>query len=198
MLSDDLRQRFHGGEPAAVETLFELYTPYIRAIVRRQLSHQLRTQFDSTDIIQSVWVQVVRQLGRDGWRVQGEDQWRALLATITRRRLIDRYRKHYRAASNKDSSITSWESLEEQHLDTPSQMIQADDLWEKMLRLCPSEYHPILQYRRQGLALSEIAEKIGLHEGSVRRILRRLARQIALSEEPLNEPPGEEREGFPA
>jgi RNA polymerase sigma-70 factor (ECF subfamily) len=48
-----------------------------------------------------------------------------------------------------------------------------------MLALCPPEYHEILHLKRQGLLLDEIANRTGLHEGSVRRILRRLARQLA-------------------
>jgi DNA-binding IclR family transcriptional regulator len=34
----------------------------------------------------------------------------------------------------------------------------------------------------QGLSLVEIATQTGLHEGSVRRIFRRLARQLAFQE----------------
>jgi RNA polymerase sigma-70 factor (ECF subfamily) len=67
----------------------------------------------------------------------------------------------------------------------PSEVAQAGDLWEKMLALCPPEHHELLRLRRQGLLLTEIAARTGLHEGSVRRILRQLARQLALEQEPL-------------
>jgi RNA polymerase sigma-70 factor (ECF subfamily) len=52
-------------------------------------------------------------------------------------------------------------------------------LWERLLALCPPEHHEVLRLRRAGLTLEEVAERTGLHEGSVRRILRRLARHIA-------------------
>jgi DNA-directed RNA polymerase specialized sigma24 family protein len=54
-----------------------------------------------------------------------------------------------------------------------------------MLAACPVEHHKLLRLRRQGLTLQEIADHLGLHEGSVRRILRRLARDLAICQEPL-------------
>ena len=46
------------------------------------------------------------------------------------------------------------------------------------------DHHELLRLKRQGLPLQEIAARTGLHEGSVRRILRQLARQLALGPTP--------------
>jgi RNA polymerase sigma-70 factor (ECF subfamily) len=54
-----------------------------------------------------------------------------------------------------------------------------------MLALCPPEHHQLLRLRQQGLTLDEIARQTGLHEGSVRRILRQLARQLTLEQAPV-------------
>jgi DNA-directed RNA polymerase specialized sigma24 family protein len=67
----------------------------------------------------------------------------------------------------------------------PSETAQADELWQQMLALCPPVHHRILKLKRQGLTLVEIAERTGLHEGSIRRILRQLARQMAIVRQPL-------------
>src|SRR4051812_6319360 len=91
---NDLLEHLRRGDAAAADALFAAYTPYLKAVVRRQLSDRLRAKFDSADVVQSVWVQVVRQLGRDGWHVGSEGELRALLATIARRRLVNRVRKH--------------------------------------------------------------------------------------------------------
>ena len=61
-----------------------------------------------------------------------------------------------------------------------------------MLRLTRPEHHPVLVLRREGWPLAEIAARTGLHEGSVRRILRRLARELALGGEPSPETGAEE------
>lgn len=182
-LSNTVLGQINRGEVEAAEALFEAYTPYLRAIVRRQLSDRLRAQFDSADVVQSVWVQVVRQLGRDGWPVHNEDQVRALLATIARRRLVDRVRKHARHADGGET----WDDAPTARDAKPSEVAQADDVWDEMLRACPPEHHAVLRMKREGLLLNEIAARTGLHEGSVRRILRQVARRLALRQQPLAE-----------
>jgi RNA polymerase sigma factor (sigma-70 family) len=191
-LHDDVLGQVSRGELEAAEALFQAYTPYLRAIVRRQLSDRLRSQFDSADVVQSVWVQVVRQLGRDGWRVGTEDQLRALLATIARRRLVSRVRRHARGADDRHG-FDGWAGVPQARDARPSEVAQSDDLWAEMLRACPPEHHAVLRLKREGLLLAEIAERTGLHEGSVRRILRQVARRLALRQQPLDSTGG----GFP-
>jgi RNA polymerase sigma-70 factor (ECF subfamily) len=60
--------------------------------------------------------------------------------------------------------------------------VQADDLWEKMLTLCPPAHRELLHLKRRGVPLEEISARTGLHEGSIRRVLRRLARQLAVEQ----------------
>jgi RNA polymerase sigma-70 factor (ECF subfamily) len=49
-----------------------------------------------------------------------------------------------------------------------------------MCEQCPPAHREILVLKRQGLLLSEIAARTGLHEGSIRRILYDLARRLAV------------------
>jgi RNA polymerase sigma-70 factor (ECF subfamily) len=81
--------------------------------------------------------------------------------------------------------VADLEGVPAAHEPRPSEVAQAGELWERMLALCPPEHHEVLRLRRQGVLLTEIASRTGLHEGSVRRILRQLARQLALDQEPL-------------
>ena len=182
---DDLLDQLARGNTEAAGVLFAAYAPYLRALVRRQVSDQLRAKFDSADVVQSVWVQVVRQLGRDGWSVEDEARLRALLATIARRRLLTRVRKHAGDLAPDQPSEANVETLPEHRQPRPSELAQAGDMWSRMLELCPPEHHAVLVLRREGLPLTEIANRTGLHEGSVRRILRRLARELALRQVPL-------------
>jgi RNA polymerase sigma-70 factor (ECF subfamily) len=178
---DVLLDQVARGDTEAAAALFAAYAPYLRALVRRQLSDRLRAKFDSADVVQSVWVQVVRHLGRDGWAVDDEARLRALLATIARRRLLTRARRF--AGAPADEGLAGTDLADD--APRPSEVAQANDLWDRLLALCPPEHHAILHLRREGLTLEEIAARTGLHEGSVRRILRRLARELALRDEPL-------------
>lgn len=176
----------------AVAAMFAAYAPYLRAIVRCQMSEQMRGKFDSVDVVQSVWVHVLRQIGRDGWQLTDERQVRALLATIARRRLITRVRRHT-SGIEPNQSFGDFDSLPQTNQPRPSEVAQASDMWETLLALCPEEHRPVLHLRREGLPLPEIASRTGLHEGSVRRILRRLASDMALQEEPLAPSPVRDR-----
>lgn len=178
---EDVLEQLGRGEVEALGELVEAYAPYLRAVVRARLPDRLRPHLDSVDVVQSVWVQVVRQLGRDGWRVNGADHLRALLVTIARRRLASRARRHTRD----EPATAEWADAADHRSATPCESAQGGDLWDKMLRLTPPEHHPILRLRRQGVRLAEIAARTGLHEGSVRRVLRRLSRELALGEEPF-------------
>jgi RNA polymerase sigma-70 factor (ECF subfamily) len=177
---DDLLDRLRQGDDAAAERLFRAYEPYLRKVVRRQLPRQLRSKFDSSDVVQSAWVHFLQKLGGANWHFAGPAQLRAFLATVTRNRLTDRVR-HFHAALGRERSLDRG-NLGELATSTqprPSEFARANDLWEQMLALCPPEHHQLLLLKRQGLRLEEIAARTGLHEGSVRRILRKLARQLA-------------------
>jgi RNA polymerase sigma-70 factor (ECF subfamily) len=174
-----------GDEVAAVEQVIADYEPYLRMLVRRSLPGPLRAKFDSIDVVQSVWIHVLRALRAGTLPITDRDHLQALLVTVARRRLVSRYRHHRAALEYEEAGGADVDVLPASHQPRPSEVVQADDLWEKMLALCPPEHHDVLRLRRQGLLLHEIAARTGLHEGSVRRILRRLARQLALEQEPL-------------
>jgi RNA polymerase sigma-70 factor (ECF subfamily) len=189
---DDVLARLNRGDVTVAEQLHAGYAAYVRTVVRRRLSNHLRARFDSADVAQSVWAQVVRRIGT-GWRVGTEAELRALLAVIARRRLATRARAGEHPAEEVGGSALA--AVPARHQPSPSQIVRATDLWDQLLRLCAPEHRDILRLRRDGLPLAEVAARTGLHEGSVRRILRQLFRELALSEtaEPHTGEPGHER-----
>jgi RNA polymerase sigma factor (sigma-70 family) len=182
---DLLLEPLSRGDLAAVEQLVADYEPYLRALVRHALPGPLRPKFDSLDVVQSVWVHVLHGLRRGDWEIPDRAHLLALLVSVARHRLVSRYR-HFRPAVEREQPWGAGpDDLPAARDPRPSEVAEAGDLWEKMLALCPPEYHQLLHLRRQGLLLQEIAERTGLHEGSIRRIFRRLARRLALRQEPL-------------
>ena len=61
----------------------------------------------------------------------------------------------------------------------PSESAEAEELWERLLALCPPQHHGLLELRRNGATANEMARKLGMHEGSVRRVLRELSVRLA-------------------
>jgi RNA polymerase sigma-70 factor (ECF subfamily) len=183
---EELLGRLGRGEAAAAEELYAAYAAYIRTVVRRQLSARLRAQFESADVVQSVWVQIIRRIASTGWRVESESQLRALLGVVARRRIFTRAR----VPTTAELAVTGngLDDLPARRQPRASEVARADELWHRLLALCPPEHRDVLHLRREGLALAEIAERTGLHEGSVRRILRRLSRGLAVKTGRRSEP----------
>ena len=177
---DQLIERLNDGDVAAAERAFLAYEPYLRMAVRRQLNGALRAKLDSMDIVQSVWADLLSGFREAGWRFNDRSHLRAFLVRVTRNRLIDRRRQHHRALEQEQPlSAIAPRDLPRSNEPRPSEVAQGQELWERILAICPPGHHDILRHKRQGLPLSEIAARAGLHEGSVRRILYDVARRLA-------------------
>jgi RNA polymerase sigma-70 factor (ECF subfamily) len=181
---DILLRQLTAGEAEAAEKVFQTYAPYLRVLVRRRLTPPLRAKFDSMDIVQSVWADVLEGFREGGWQFSDRDHLRAFLAKVTYNHFISHCRKHTTALERErpmpeDGRLDAAASPQPR----PSQLAQADELWQTMMRLCPPAHHELLRLKRQGFSLAEIAARTGLHESSVRRILYDLARRLAATRE---------------
>jgi RNA polymerase sigma-70 factor (ECF subfamily) len=183
---DALLKRLGGGDAAAAQEAFVAYEPVLRQVVRRQLPPQLRPKFDSVDVVQSVWADVLHGCSESGWRFRDVGHLRAFLVTMTRNRFIDRLRQHQAAVAHEQPlEDTAPNVLPPSREPRPSETVQADELWEQMLAMSPPAHHELLRLKRQGYSTREVADRTGLHEDSVHRILRNLARQITLTDKPI-------------
>jgi RNA polymerase sigma-70 factor (ECF subfamily) len=172
------------GDAAAAEQVFRTYEPYLRKVVRRKLPVALRAKFDSLDVVQSIWADLLDGFRDAGWRFADANHLRAFLVKVTRNRFIDRCRRYQTALDRERPLSTHPERLPASPLPRPSEVAQADDLWEQLLALCPPAHHDLLRLKRQGLPLPEIAARTGLHPASVRRILRELAQRLDARQAP--------------
>jgi RNA polymerase sigma factor (sigma-70 family) len=178
---DSLLSKLNDGDPAAAEQIFLTYEPYLRMVVRRRLSTSLRAKFDSVDIVQSVWADLLDGFRESKWSFHDADQLRAFLVKVTHNRFIDRLRQ-LRGTLEREQALpqADIESLASNRASRVSENFHADELWRQMLEVCPPAHYELLQLKRQGASLAEIAERTHLHQSSVRRILYDIARRIAL------------------
>ena len=183
---DGLLDKLCTGDADAARQVFLAYEPYLRMVVRRQLPDRLRAKFDSTDIVQSIWVDLLRDVRERELHFTDANHLRAFLIRVTCNRFNDRFRRN-RLALEKERPLTGAEGdvFAASHQATPSDIVQAEDLWEQMLALCPPAHQDLLRLRREGVPLADIAARTGLHPGSIRRILRELARKLAFKQRPI-------------
>ncbi len=179
----DLTEKLARGDDEAAARVFRAYEPYLRMVVRQRLTPRLRAKFDSADIVQSVWVDVLDHVRDGARRFEGPAQLRNFLVRATLNRFIDRIRSHRRAVE-RERPMRSGEvsQVADARGVSPSQVEQAEDLWRRMLDLCPPPHRELLRMKRQGLGNAEIAARTGMNPGSVRRILAQLAARIAREE----------------
>lgn len=185
---DDLVRRLSSSDDSAAEELYREIAPYLRLVVRRNLPRRLRAKFDSVDIVQSVWADFIDGLHRGRWRFEGAAQLRAFLLKSARNRLIDRVRQ-FRVAAEHERPFSSAIARRAGSEARPSQHAQANDLWERMFAVCPVEHRELLQMKTSGASLAAIAKCTGLHIDSIRRILRRIVRQVSLDPAEANADP---------
>src|SRR5438874_8120835 len=91
---DALLMKLSSGDALAAEQVFLAYEPYLRKIVRRRLPIRLRAKFDSTDIVQSIWVDLLRDVREGGLHFADANHLRAFLIRVTRNRFNDRFRRN--------------------------------------------------------------------------------------------------------
>ncbi len=181
---DDLLKQLSSGDPAATEQVFRTYEPYLRLVIRRRLSPQMRAKFDSIDIVQSVWVHLLKSFQQAGFRFKDASHLRAFLVQLTHHRLIDRLRRH-RLALEREQPLDTIPAAQTFVAEEPqpAEVVVAEELWEQLLELCPPRHQEILKLKREGALTGEVAARTGLNEGSIRRILITLAKRLARQQE---------------
>ena len=176
-----LLEKLCSGDTHAAEEVFRAYEPILRRVVRRQLGPDLQAGFDSVDVVQSVWVDLLQGFRSAGWRFSDPEHLKAFLVKATRNRFLDKARRQRCARQYEEQARgNDQERCNRAGSPRPSEVAQAKDLWEQLLSHCPPSHREMLELKRQGLSAPEIAARTGLHEDSIRRILRNLASQLAL------------------
>jgi RNA polymerase sigma-70 factor (ECF subfamily) len=176
-------ERLNQGDVDAVETIVSAYEPYLRKVVRRQLPQRLRAKFDSSDVVQSVWASVLKGLREDKWQFSDETHLRAFLVRLALFRFIELCRQ-YRASLKCERPLAGLDELgrRPEVCDRPSEIMQAGDLLDRLMKLCLPSHRELLRLRAMGIPLAEIAARTGFHESSIRRIFYDLARRLEAQE----------------
>jgi RNA polymerase sigma-70 factor (ECF subfamily) len=164
----DLITRAAGGDPAAFHALVERH----RALVYRVAYQFAGNHYDAEDITQEVFIKVYRSLDR----FRQDAQLSSWLYRITMNACIDHRRRHAPAGS-----APFGEEAELRMLNTPEETPGPEDrayagelgeLLESAVAGLPNGQRIVFVMRHHhGLKLSEIADALGLAEGTVKRQL---------------------------
>lgn len=175
-----LLRKVRSGCPHAAQEMYDRYSPHIRRVVRRQLHQRLRTQFDSTDFLQSVWASFFRK-GPKEYEFKEPKALVGFLCQVAFNKVVNVFREKMQTEKRNLGRESSLEQLsEERSIDppcrspSPSQLAMANERWDRMVAGQPERGRTILEMLRQGHTHQEIATRIGLHPKVVQRFLRKL------------------------
>jgi RNA polymerase sigma-70 factor (ECF subfamily) len=168
MLDSDLVSRAAGGDPAAFQALVERH----RSMVYRVAYQFAGNHYDAEDIAQEVFIKVYRSLDR----FRQDAQLSSWLYRIVMNACIDHRRRQMPAAV-----APFGEEAELRLLNTPEERPGPEDrayagelgqvLETEIGRLPQGQRIVFIMRHHQGLKLTEIADALGLAEGTVKRQL---------------------------
>lgn len=185
-----LIERARAGDEEAIRNL-QQFEDDIRLMVRVRLPGRLRTQFDSMDFVQDVWQSFFRLYNREPQRFSNVRDLRGYLAGVARNKVFE---EHRRLSLTQKYDLGREEPLYVRKGNreiprevvasdpSPSQDAQARERLAQILEGRTPVEMEVIELRRQGLTYGEIAQHIGLHERTVRRMMESIRRKVEDSE----------------
>ncbi len=180
---DKLMQHIGLGSEDAAWELVERYGRVIRLAVRRALKEELRSQFDSLDFVQLVWSSFFRDRARQD-QFDSPQKLAACLAAMARNKVVMEVRRGLLTEKNNvgrelslNNVATGVEAEVPDTAPSPVEFAIAREQWERLVDSQPERYREIISLRLQGHTNQEVADSLGMDEGTVRRFLKKLLRQ---------------------
>jgi RNA polymerase sigma-70 factor (ECF subfamily) len=181
-----LMQRVRAGDPRAAQEVFDRYSEPIRRVVRRYLHQRLRTQYDSIDILQTVWASFF-QVPPEQYTFATPDDLIGFLSQMAHNKAVDVFRRRLQTDKN---NLNRQVSFDEPAADldrtlpvrqpTPSQLAIAEEHWERIIKGQPPRVRQVLEMLRMGHTQREAADRFGLHPKTIKRLLEKLLPRVDL------------------
>ncbi len=189
-----------GGDALALAKLLATYHPRLRARADARMDAPLKARLGPDDLLQEVYLQVFRQIGR--FEDRGPAAFLNWLYTILDHKLIDARRAGHRQARDvyrerpatpTASADSYWSLLGQLQADsaTPSRVVRRDEavgaLVACLARL--SEAHrEVIQLRfLEGRPVVEVAERLGKTEAAVVALSQRALKALRAAMDQLGE-----------
>jgi RNA polymerase sigma factor (sigma-70 family) len=180
------------GDSEAAARLCRDYEEPILRVVRRKLMPQLRSRYDSFDFVNDVWASFFANPPRDA-RLSDP---KSLIAYLTRMasNKIGEVRRNTTAAKNDIVRETSLDAVARGNADacvpapgaTPSQIVGAEDEFQRLLRGRSPMHQRILTLLRDGMTYREIAARLNTTEKTVQRLVRAHRPEVSLHDRPAD------------
>ena len=181
-----LLERVRQGDEDAARELLVHFESHVRRVVRRHLPVVMRSKFDSMDFVQSVWGDFFPKLARGDISFDSPQRLAKFLALVAQAKVTNEFRRRFGKKLDIHKEIPMGNGLiyvpGKTGDPTPSQNLAANERMEAILSGRPAMHKKLLTLRSQGFTFTEIAEKLGITERTVGRILHEVEKDLRLSD----------------
>jgi RNA polymerase sigma-70 factor (ECF subfamily) len=168
---------FRKGDEAAARQLFDRYVDQVMKLARRHLNRPLAGRVDAEDIAQSVFRTFFKRARKGQFQIDEADDLCKLLARITVHKTLRQIAFHRAAKRDPYAETSAPQEVLMSRLTsgpTPEEAVLFVDQLENFLgKLQPVE-RQILELRMEGHNNLEIADKLGISDRKIRRLMERI------------------------
>ena len=181
----DLIRRFQRGQPRAFEALYDRFKDY----VYRTAFFITRNSGDAEEAVQETFLDVLRAL--PNYRIEGPARFETWLYRVTVNRCRSRMRRKRPPSADWDGIEEQLKRIPEKHPNHDPEGValrreRAVELWQSVDKLPEGQRAVVLLRYQQGFSYTEIAQTLGISEGTVKSRLhhahRKLSEQLQLVE----------------
>jgi RNA polymerase sigma-70 factor (ECF subfamily) len=175
--TEDLIRRFQRGQPRAFEALYDRFKDY----VYRTAFFVTRNSGDAEEAVQETFLDVLRAL--PNYRVEGPARFETWLYRVTVNRCHSRMRRKSLPSADWDDIEERLERIPASHPNHDPEGVvlrreRAVTLWQSVDGLPEAQRVVVLLRYQQGFSYSEIAQTLGISEGTVKSRLYHAHRKL--------------------
>jgi len=176
-------RRLHAADEHALAALVREYEVEIRRAATVRLGPLLRPHLDSVDLVQSVYITLLKGLQAKKFHIDGPNELVALSAEIIRRKVAQVW-KRIKRRNELNTKLTGTREDEEHvvvnrmgELD-PTTEAELRDGVERIMRECDEADRKLLQLRLEGFSTAEAARALEADPDVLRVRLSRLRKKL--------------------
>lgn len=176
-----LLDRCRQGSPEAIRQLIAEHGDLVLRVVQRHLPRDLRRMYDSQDFVQDTWKSVLRHHSRFGRFGTNQEFLKFVTAVAANKVRMQVRRRCQQTKHNVNREKHAPAALRRQPLSrdsTPSQLAIAQEMLLQLSAGLPPRHQEIVRLKCDGVSSSEIADRLGMNPGSVRRILLEIYNRV--------------------
>jgi RNA polymerase sigma-70 factor (ECF subfamily) len=181
-MSDSPSESLHldalrAGDEEAARQLFDRYAEQLVLLARKRISQRLASRIDAEDIVQSVFRTFFHRARQGQFHLEEPDDVCKLLARITAHKTFRQIAFHRRAKRNASQETGQGDDAQDLLMKlmmadpSPEEAAAFLDQLQHFLAKLRDDERRILELRMEGYNNVEIAERLGINDRQIRRVM---------------------------